>query len=198
MKTIINNSNHVITVNNSYFSKDIAIGEKLILMDEEINNDFVLKFKFFSLKERKENKIEEVRTFGNRFGLWASSTLYVPVQTELCSQQYDQITIELKEDNFIFITKLFKKICLQIPNTNNTNAKVKHSFINPDYTKKFKSSIVLELIVTIPILLMLLNVSIISYIEALGWFESLTLSILTIFSIYSNIRKIYYLTKKFK
>ena len=46
MKTIINNSDHVITVSNRYFSKDIAINDTLTISDEEINGDDFLGLNF--------------------------------------------------------------------------------------------------------------------------------------------------------
>ena len=57
MKTIKNNTDHVITVCNGYFSKDIAINETISVSNQEIRNNYVLKFKFFSLKEKTENTL---------------------------------------------------------------------------------------------------------------------------------------------
>ena len=198
MKTIINNTDHVITVSNSYFSKDIAINESLNISDEEINNDDMLNFKFFSLKEKNKTQIEEVRTFGNRFGLWISSVSYIPIKTKFCVEKYNEFKIEFKSIEFIFITKFFKKICLQKPVVTNCKIKQFDSFVNPQSRRKFKNSILTELFITLPISVILLYATLASLFQHWGCFETITLSLFTIFSIYSNIRKLNFLVSKFK
>ena len=194
MKTIINNSNHVITVSNTYFSKDIPINEILTISDEEINGDPFLNFKFFSLKEKNENKIEVEQTFGNQFGIWFSSTRYIPLQTKICIEKFDKITVGLKCAEFILISRLFKKFCIQKPTIEDCDTKQIYSFIDPKSKRKVKISFIVELFITIPIFFILSCLTLFSFIEAWGGFETISLSILAIISIYSNAKKMYYLT----
>ena len=198
MKTIKNNSNHVITVSNGCFSKDIAINETIVITDEEISNNYMFQFKFFALKEKTENKVEVVRTIGNQTGLWFSSTSYIPMQTEIYVKNYNEIIVETKSKEFVFLTKLFKKICLLIPIMDNCKEKTVYCFPNYKCQKKIKTSLAIESLATVPIFFILMYSCVLSYIESWGWFECIAMSVLTIFSAYSNGRKFYYLLSKFK
>ena len=53
---IINNTGYVVTVFNSNFNKDIAIGESLIITDEELYGNFELCFKYFFVKKSEVNE----------------------------------------------------------------------------------------------------------------------------------------------
>ena len=198
MKTIKNNTDHVITVCNGYFSKNIAINETISVSDQEIRNNYVLKFKFFSLKEKTENELEVVRTIGNRIGLWFKSISYIPLQTEFDIKDYNEIVLETHSTEIIFITKFFKKTCLLSPVTENVHGKITYYFPNSNCKKKFMLSLGVELLATIPLFVVMLYSCLISYFEFWGLFECISVSILTLFLAFCNTRKLYYLLSKFK
>ena len=135
---LINRSGHVITVSNGNLSWDIPIDKELTLTEEDVKYDTCFEIGFFSLREKTENKIEEVRTVGNRYGLLFSSTVYLPAKTLVCFDGYDEIVIGMKSYEFVFLTKLFKKMCIQAPCAENYKAKQSHMFTDPKHTKKFK------------------------------------------------------------
>ena len=198
MKTITNNTDHVITITNGYFSKDIAINETISIPDQEINKNCVFQFGFFGIKEKSNREMKIVRTIGNRIGLWFTSVSYIPLQTEFDIGSYDKIILKNQSNEIILISKLFKKICLLSPVIESSNKKIAYKFPSSKCRKNLLLSLGIELLLTIPFFLIMLYSCFVSYLESWGWFECISLSLCTLYLAYSNTRKLYYLLSKFK
>ena len=110
---IINNTGYVVTVFNSNFNKDIAIGESLIITDEELYGNFELCFKYFFVKKSEVNE-EWKWVSGARGGHYSYSYNKItnaPTVTKVNSYGINEITLEKSETNVNAI--MFKSMCVR-------------------------------------------------------------------------------------
>lgn len=144
------------------------------------------------MKKKVENKVEEVRTIGNRFGLRFSSTSYMPMRTKVDVSTFEEIEITVQPAEFRFLSLIFKTISLVRVIIKNHKTKHDFSFINHSDKVFFLVLVFIELLINLPILVSLIYASFASFIESWGWFECVSLSILTILLTFSNVRRLHH------
>ena len=195
MKTIINSTDYVIVVKNNFFEKEIPIGSSINIEESEFNNDYFLTINYFSFKKnRKENQFEIVRTIGNRLGFSFSSKMFIPMQTNVDIEKHEKIIAKSKQLHFKFLMNIFKTLSLeQIVIENIHNKKQLFSFVDPFNRKKVLFQFLLDLIISLPGLLISIGASCICCIQKWGWLSTIALLFLALFWTYNYIRKIYYL-----
>ena len=106
MMKIINNTGCVVTVFNDSFSSDIAIGDSLVITDEQLYGNFQLCFKYFFVKKRE---IEE--GWGRSYYYSYSRKLNVPTVTTANLYGINEITLE--KSNTTVKGIMFKTMCVR-------------------------------------------------------------------------------------
>ena len=205
MKTIINNTGHVIVVSNNYFSKEIAIDDTVTITDSELNHDNILSVRFFSLKSTKtKNKIEVFRDIDRSLLLWFSSSSKIPLQTEMNVKDSDTVVLTTQTLSFhLWITLCIKNIQLQRIVVKKDKIPHTFSFVNSIDQKSFFRKLCLELAILFPIcllLLLMLPFAYISYTESWGIFEYTLLNVITLLFTGTCTRKLFFCvsTRKYK
>ena len=195
--TIVNNSGHVINISNNYFSKDIPIDASVTFTKQDFNNDHHCKVKYFSLKDKTENELEETRDIGNRWMLIFSSKTYLPMATELelDIENCTEIILHKNTVTFRFLTMIFKTVYLERVTADDQKSTHKFSFVENSSRKKFLRYLLIELFIALPILLALIGTSIYTFIDPMGLYESIFLYVLSLICAKSVVRKLLYFTR---
>lgn len=166
MKTIKNNTQHVVVVSNKYFSCEVPINETITLSDSEIKDDCVFQFSYFSLKEGHiERAISIEKGIDRQLGLWYSSKSIIPVKTVFDVEHYNYIDLIEKNTGIYFVVLFFKSFCLKGITIKHHNNEKNHCFINKADKKRLFRNMCIELMVAIPILLLLLSMLPFLFIE---------------------------------
>lgn len=192
MLTIVNNSGHVVNIFNNYFSKDIPIDASITLTRQDLQNDHHCKLKYFSQKEKTENDLEEVRDIGNRWTLAFSSKTYIPMITDIDIENCTEIKLLENTVTFHFLTMIVKTVSLKQITVEDSKINQTFSFVQQSSKKKFLIYLLIELLITLPILLVFICASIYSFIELTALYESIFMSVLSLLFTYSVVRKLYY------
>ena len=109
MMKIINNTGCVVTVFNDSFSSDIAIGDSLVITDEQLYGNFQLCFKYFFVKK---SEIEEGWEKSRRSYYYSySRKLNVPTVTTANLYGINEITLEKSDTTVKGI--MFKTMCVR-------------------------------------------------------------------------------------
>ena len=198
MKTIVNNSGHVITVSNSNFSIDIPIGEKITVSDDEIGGDYNFALKKVAKSRVTERSVEEINRFGKSgplVGLYFSRITFINMQTQFNVCDIDEIVVSEKTTEIHIWTVMFKKISLNRLLIENSKSKGKASFLNSSDRKLFLRWMIPELIITFIASLMLTVASVCMFTELYGFGERLFVVVLTLIFLCGHIKKSVYFAK---
>ena len=190
---INNQSEFVIVVSNNYFNAEIPASQSITISEDDINKDRKFEFKFFSKKKKEtENEFYTEHTFGNRYGIGFRSCTSVPMRTIVDIGNSTEIIVKDDSVEFHFLTLIFKTISLKKLSVENYRWTQKLFFVNDNERRYFLKWLLIELLVTFFFLLIMVPISVIALINWWGWFECVSLCCITLFSIYSYCRKIYY------
>lgn len=198
MKTIVNNSGHVITVSNSNFSIDIPIGEKVTVSDEEICGDYNFALKKVAKSRVTERSVEEINRFGKSgplVGLYFSRITFINMQTQFNVCDIDEIVVSEKTTEINIWTANFKKISLNRLLIENSSSKENTLFLNNSDRKYFIRWMIPELIITFLLSLILMGVSAYVFIEPYEFGERLFIAVLTLLALCGHIKKVVYFAK---
>ena len=198
MKTIVNNSGHVITVSNSTFSVDVPIGENVTVFDNEIGGDYNFALKKLGKSRETERGVEEVNRFGKSgplVGLYFSRITFINMQTQLNICDIEKIVIAEKTTEINIWTAIFKKISVNRLWVENSKSKEKTSFLNNSDRKYFLRWMIPELIITLILSLILAVASVFMLVETYGFWERLFVVALTSLVLCGHIKKAIYFTK---
>lgn len=116
----------------------------------------------------------------------------MPMRTKVDVSTFEEIEITVQPAEFRFLSLIFKTISLVRVIIKNHKTKHDFSFINHSDKVFFLVLVFIELLINLPILVSLIYASFASFIESWGWFECVSLSILTILLTFSNVRRLHH------
>ena len=190
---INNQSECVIVVSNMFFTMEIPALQSITISEDDINNDPQFEFSFFSKKKKQtENEFYTERTWGNRYGIGFHSCTAIPIRTVVDIGDSTEIIVKDDSIEFHFLTLIFKTISLRKLSVENYKGKQNLLFVNGNERRYFLKWLLVELFVAFFLLLITTLVTVFALVNWWGWFESISLSAITVFFIYSYFRKFYY------
>ena len=189
---IKNNTNHVVVVKNQNFTKEIAIGNEVILNNQEINGQYNFEFSFFSFKKAKHSRYMDVERVIKGVVLVLETESDIPVITKTNVENCQKIVLNEISNTFLFmywklrITNL-KRIVPKTPNI--TKQRKFFSFYNSFDKKTFLKRAAMEGVITLSVSLLLL---VAMFMTSESWTDWLIYAILTTCFFTSAIRKLLY------
>ena len=190
--TIKNDTNHVVVVKNRNFTKEIAIGNEVILNNQEINGDYNFEFSFFSFKKARHSRYMDIERGIKGVVLVCKTESDIPVITKTNVENCQKIVLNEISNTFLFmywklrITNL-KRIVLKTYNI--TKQRKFFSFYNSFDKKTFLKRAATEGIITLSVCILLFAIM---FMTSEIWTDWLIYAILIMCFFTSAIRKLLY------
>ena len=171
--TVKNLTDHVVVVDGLRFSREIAIGQMIELSDEDIENDHILRFSFFSVKSRTEHTLDVERDLRGRSGLWYRAKTTIPLETVTDIETAHDIELIQRDINVCFIALFFRSLCLKRIVVAEHRRRGAHCFSSLADKRRVLRALAIESAIALQILLLLLAVLPFAFVDAWGLAETL-------------------------
>ena len=190
--TIKNDTNHVVVVKNQNFAKEIAIGDEVVLNNQEIKEDYNFEFSFFSFKKAKNSVDIDIKHVIKGTMLVIETESDIPVITKTNVENCEKIILNESSNTFLFLYWKFRTTNLKriVPqNYKKTKLRKIFSFYNLSDKKTFLRRVAIEGVITLFVSILLFERLVMT---SESWTAWLIYAIVTMCFFTSAIRKLLY------